>query len=251
MNPRLTLSIFLICVITPFVSADQKASEKDTSGKIGKVPGKIRNLRRANIESLPVSKSGVKLDESIREMQAKADRFLKRFKDRRTEQSVSSASKNRKNATVKKVKSAAKQTTKTVKKTPTTKPVKVVKAAPPKPNLEKFKKLLAEKIHDPVALADSLYKIGNVEAAAIIYEKALKLIKKDKARTWLMFQLGNCYRKTDPTLARGYYMRLFKQGKNPWTMAAQVQVRLIEWRDQNKPDQILKDACDCATKGNS
>ena len=119
----------------------------------------------------------------------------------------------------------------------TTQPVARAKSSP----LDKIRSLPAGSITDPVALADALYLAGRIEAAATFYEKGLETKLESSTRAWLLFQLGNCHKDSDPEAARGYYKRLLNEHtESIWKPAVVVADRLIEWKLTNKPEELLK-----------
>ena len=129
--------------------------------------------------------------------------------------------------------------------TATTQPVAKAKLSP----LDKIKSLPASSIADPVALADALCLAGRLEAAATFYEKAMDTKVDSATRAWLLFQLGNCHKGSDPQAARGYYKRLLSEHPDSiWKAAAVVADRLIEWKLTNEPEKLLKAAAKMVEK---
>jgi tetratricopeptide (TPR) repeat protein len=95
--------------------------------------------------------------------------------------------------------------------------------------LEELKNLPPEQILDPLALADALYLTGRTDAAFIFYERAMQGQPTDDAKAWMLFQMANCLRPTDPVAATALYRRVAAEHpKSAWAGVAAVQERLIQ-----------------------
>jgi len=83
-------------------------------------------------------------------------------------------------------------------------------------------------------LADILFLSGQTQQAAVFYQQALDHIAPDSAalaenRAWILFQLGNCQRDTDPSTAIKTYRQLIAEYPNsPWTDLAKAREQLID-----------------------
>ena len=120
-------------------------------------------------------------------------------------------------------------------------------------------------IPDLQALADVLYLAGRRKAATVVYERILEDDKKarddkkprsaadDAAKAWALYQLGNCYKSSDPDKAAGYFIRVQKEHgestqKNQrrtasdWVVPAKVQADLIQWQQRNRPAELIRQA---------
>ncbi len=106
--------------------------------------------------------------------------------------------------------------------------------------VKKIEKLPYEKIVNPVGLADTFFLSGNLEAAALVYDLALKNEKDSTNKAWLLFQLANCRKESDPDVAKALYKQLIVEyADSDWSAIARVQLDLIEWLQVNKPYEIL------------
>ena len=93
-----------------------------------------------------------------------------------------------------------------------------------------------ETVPHPMELADSLYRAGKPDLAVRYYEAALKNTSefehKIPRRAWLLFQLGNCLRRSDPPRAASFYEQLIRTApSSPWTPAAQARISMLNWLD--------------------
>jgi len=109
--------------------------------------------------------------------------------------------------------------------------------------LEQFRKLPPHGLASPAAVADSLFARGQLEAAAVFYELALRNTRDASDTAWLLLQLGNCWQRTDPMAAQGLYKRLMAEHpESVWSVAAQVQQRLLQWRQEAAPEAWLAES---------
>ena len=136
--------------------------------------------------------------------------------------------------------------------------------------LETLRAIDDKDIPDPLALGDALYLAGRTRGAVIFYAKALAqkgdrylisshpssdnpgLTEGNKVsvpllseadRAWILYQLGNCHRVSDPAVAAGYYKRVVSEhGRSDWAIPSKVQADLIQWRLQNRPAELIKTA---------
>lgn len=121
---------------------------------------------------------------------------------------------------------------------PATQPSPTTQPADP---LASLKTVEAQKLSEPLAAADALYVNGRLAQAADLYEAALTRDIDPDSRAWVLFQLANCRRADDPETARGLYRRVTAEhGASPWAPLAQVQERLIEWRQTHRPEQVVR-----------
>jgi tetratricopeptide (TPR) repeat protein len=100
----------------------------------------------------------------------------------------------------------------------------------------------------PMQIAELLYISRRIEEATSFYQQALDQIKPDSRawdqdRPWLLFQLGNCLRETDPVKARETYLSLIAEYPNSlWTELARTRGRLIDWYQKNDPQSLITKA---------
>ncbi|MBN1505464.1 MAG: tetratricopeptide repeat protein [Sedimentisphaerales bacterium] len=110
---------------------------------------------------------------------------------------------------------------------------------------EALKHLIADpnQASDPLELAELLYLTGRLPEAAVLYRKALEATVNNTAaaqadRAWILLQLGNCLRDTDPAQARDMYARLVAEHPDcPWVDLAKAHSQLITWYEQVQPRQ--------------
>lgn len=106
--------------------------------------------------------------------------------------------------------------------------------------VKKIEKLPYEKIVNPIGLADNFFLSGNLEAAALVYDLALKNDKDPTNKAWLIFQLANCKKESDPDVAKALYKQLVVEySSSDWSVIARAQLDLLEWLQTNKPYELL------------
>jgi len=97
----------------------------------------------------------------------------------------------------------------------------------------------------PFDLAEILYCSGRLKSAAKFYHLALSMAESGKGtapedKAWIIFQIGNCLRKSDQEQASKMYKRLINQyPDSPWAQCARKQDQLLEWLRDEKPRQLL------------
>jgi len=112
---------------------------------------------------------------------------------------------------------------------------------------EALKRVLADpnQASDPLQLAELLYLTGRLNEAAVLYQKALdSTLGSEPAsredRAWILLQLGNCLRETNPARARDMYTKLVAEhADSPWVELAKAHSQLISWYEQVQPQQWL------------
>jgi hypothetical protein len=108
--------------------------------------------------------------------------------------------------------------------------------------LEKLKRLAPRDVADPAALADTLFLGGYPQAAAHFYEMAAQKETDSEEKLWLLFQVANCYRKVDPQAATKARGELASANADcVWSSIAQVQEQLVQWRNTENLDALLKE----------
>jgi hypothetical protein len=101
---------------------------------------------------------------------------------------------------------------------------------------------VAESVLYPLALADTLYRQGHYEAALKYYESLqASLAKNDLVNhQWVLFQMGNCCRVTDPTRALGLYAEFIHQYPNAkWTAVVKSRKLLLEWDQTSRIEELV------------
>ena len=110
-----------------------------------------------------------------------------------------------------------------------------------------FKKMAQqpEKLNNAFELAELLFSRACLEEASKCYRQALEhLMKKtnvnDSEKAWLLFQIGNCLHKTNPTEALKTYRQLLEEHPNSqWNEFAKIKSKLIDWYLQDKPHTLI------------
>jgi tetratricopeptide (TPR) repeat protein len=113
--------------------------------------------------------------------------------------------------------------------------------------VEALKRVLADpnQASEPLELAELLYLTGRLNEAAILYQKALDSTGGNEPasredRAWILLQLGNCLRETNPARARDMYTKLVAEhADSPWVELAKAHSQLISWYEQVQPRQWL------------
>jgi len=105
---------------------------------------------------------------------------------------------------------------------------------------ERIRKL--NSIADPAALADALFQAKHSDLAALFYDRAIKGKTTPKTKAWVLFQAGNCRRKTNPKVAlKAYETLVAAHPDSLWSSIALVQKGIVEWQNTNNLTALLKD----------
>ena len=110
-----------------------------------------------------------------------------------------------------------------------------------------LRQLLAEpnQVSDPLEMAELLFLSGRAREAEVFYAKALKLATRSAPaarddRAWILLQLGNCLRATNPTQAKSMYATLIAEHADcPWVELARAQSQLITWYETVRPREWI------------
>jgi tetratricopeptide (TPR) repeat protein len=106
--------------------------------------------------------------------------------------------------------------------------------------LQRLRQVPAERIADPVGVADALYLAGHRDEASLFYDRALAAHPTDDAKAWLLFQAANCRQSGDPAAATALYQRLLAEHpQSAWGEVAKTRLRLLEWRQAERPETLL------------
>lgn len=101
-------------------------------------------------------------------------------------------------------------------------------------------------LSNPSELADILFVSGHLKQAAVFYQQALDLKSPDDTilaedRAWILFQLGNCLRDTDPSAAIKAYRQLIAEYPDSlWTDLAKAGEQLVDWYRKDKPLTLIE-----------
>ncbi|MHC4271052.1 MAG: tetratricopeptide repeat protein [Planctomycetota bacterium] len=104
-----------------------------------------------------------------------------------------------------------------------------------------------EQVDDPFEIAELLFLSYHLDEAALFYAEALNRTSSENSisaqrRAWILFQMGNCLRKTEPDRAKQIYTQLINEfPESSWTVPAQGQVQLIDFYLTDKPETIITD----------
>ena len=102
-----------------------------------------------------------------------------------------------------------------------------------------------EKVDSPFELAETLFFSGNLAEAGVFYGEALGRTEPNDAtssrdRAWMLFQLGNCLRKSDlPAAVEVYAQLLSEYPDSPWAEIARAQAQLIDWYIKDEPRKLI------------
>ena len=102
-----------------------------------------------------------------------------------------------------------------------------------------------EKFDNPFELGEILFLSGKLEDAAIFYREALRRRTPDdprsaRDRAWILFQIGNCLRSSDPPAAAKMYAQLTTEYPNcPWAGLAEAQRKLADWYQKEQPRKLI------------
>jgi tetratricopeptide (TPR) repeat protein len=101
-------------------------------------------------------------------------------------------------------------------------------------------------ITNPFELAEILFRSGKMVPAGLCYKQALNTMPTDDPnlgteRAWILFQIGNCLKDEDPNTARESYAELIRtHPDSPWAEIARVRHGLIEWYQQERPGELIR-----------
>jgi tetratricopeptide (TPR) repeat protein len=90
----------------------------------------------------------------------------------------------------------------------------------------------AERVVDPLQLADTLFRQGYEAEAFMFYQQAAEQLAAEDIETlqWTLFQRANCCRRTDPAKAIGLYSELLSRFPGSrWSGAAKASQMTLEW----------------------
>ncbi len=114
--------------------------------------------------------------------------------------------------------------------------------------LDRLRNLPAERIADPVALADALLKAGYDDEAYLFYEQALEADPPDETKAWLLFRTARSRAESDPGAAVQLYRRLIAEHpESPWSAVARSLAGLLEWYHTARPVEATQVVTSTAT----
>ena len=100
----------------------------------------------------------------------------------------------------------------------------------------------------PYEMAELLFHAGHLKQAAAYYKQALKsgnYENRPQDKAWIIFQLGNCLKESDPAEATKIYARLISEHPDStWTKMARRYSELLTLQAQSKPYELMKQQAD-------
>ena len=103
-------------------------------------------------------------------------------------------------------------------------------------------------LKNPFELGEILSNAGYPKEAAVCYSQALTRIDPNLPdptgkKPWILFQIGNCLRKDNPTKALEAYSQLISEHAGSlWTDLAKARSSLISWYQQDKPKMLIEES---------
>jgi tetratricopeptide (TPR) repeat protein len=103
-------------------------------------------------------------------------------------------------------------------------------------------------VKHPLALAQTLFAGGYVEEAAAFYQKAYDAMDPNDPvsapeRAWILFQIGNCLRQTQPEQAlQAYHQLTARYPDSVWVTMAKPWQELAQWYAAEQPRHLLQEA---------
>ncbi|MHC4293146.1 MAG: tetratricopeptide repeat protein [Planctomycetota bacterium] len=104
-----------------------------------------------------------------------------------------------------------------------------------------------EQVDNPFEIAELLFLSNHLDKSALFYAEALNRTSSDNSisaqrKAWILFQMGNCLRKTEPNRAKQMYTQLINEfPESSWTEPAKGQVQLIDFYLTDEPEKIITD----------
>ncbi len=101
-------------------------------------------------------------------------------------------------------------------------------------------------LDNPFELAEVLFHSGHSQEAGLLYQQTLSRIDADSNNTatdrgWILFQMGNCLRKSDPAAAHKSYLQLIAEyPDSPWAAPAKAYADLLDWYQQENPQALIE-----------
>ena len=102
-------------------------------------------------------------------------------------------------------------------------------------------------LNNPFELGETLFLSGYLKEAAIFYQEALKRKSPDdtdsaRDRAWILFQIGNCLRNDDRSVAIKMYGQLITEYPNStWKELAEARRSLLDWYLKEEPHKLIKE----------
>jgi tetratricopeptide (TPR) repeat protein len=103
-------------------------------------------------------------------------------------------------------------------------------------------------VETPYEMAEILFHAGRLNQAAAYYKQALKsgsYETRPQDKAWIIFQLGNCLKESNPAEAVKFYARLLSEyPDSTWTKMAVKYNELLNLQMKNKPYELIKQQAD-------
>lgn len=103
----------------------------------------------------------------------------------------------------------------------------------------------------PLKVADILYRQKYYTQALEYYETIYPTLSEDRVieRQWVLFQMANCCRSTDPDRASKLYAELIQlYPSSEWTSIASAQKKLLEWNQMIRVQELINKDVNVARK---
>ncbi|MHC4264398.1 MAG: tetratricopeptide repeat protein [Planctomycetota bacterium] len=104
-----------------------------------------------------------------------------------------------------------------------------------------------DRVDNPFELAELLFLSNHFDKAAIFYAEALNRTStvnsiSAQRKAWILYQMGNCLRKSEPDRAKQVYTQLINEfPESSWIEPAKSQLELIDWFQKDQPEKIISD----------
>jgi len=207
--------------VTTRPAASQPASRPAVGRDAADLETNLRRLRQADLAPLPDTSSG-ELQRMILEL-----RSIRVSPRRRGKSPLAAVA-------------VPESTSRPARTQPATRPVRTPRLLP-KEIVQGLRDLPAGCVSRPAVVGDELYRGGYLQAACVLYERALKGKDEGDTKSWCLYQMGNCRRETDPAEAEKLYRRVTAEhGESLWAEAAAIEMKLLQWQRVNHPEDLLK-----------
>ena len=108
--------------------------------------------------------------------------------------------------------------------------------------LKRLEECAIESVVSPELLAESLYKGNCLNAAYALYKKCFEKTKVDNDKSWFLYQMANCMRKSDRAKAIKLYGQVMQEyGETVWAVPAKSHKDILQWLDSKRPEGFLQE----------
>lgn len=105
-----------------------------------------------------------------------------------------------------------------------------------------------ESMINPLELADILFKRNYLKESAVCYREALRRLNDGQSdvfedEAWILFQLGNCLKETDPQAAlENYQMVVAEFPYSSWAQLAKEKGDYVSWYLKDNPGKLMDES---------